>query len=62
VVISEVAAKLGEQFDKMDADHNGVVTAQERRAAMSARRADRPHHRSGPRPGQEPASPPPASE
>jgi hypothetical protein len=62
VVIAEVASTLGERFDKTDADHNGVVTAEERRAAMSARRADRPHHRSGPRPGQQPASPPPASE
>lgn len=58
VVISDVAAKLGERFDKMDADRNGVVTAEERRAAMPAHRGER-------RPGrapQQPASPAPASE
>ena len=58
VVIAEVAAKLGERFDKMDADKNGVVTAEERRAAMPPRRGEPPHRR----PGQEPASPAPASE
>ncbi|GLK47400.1 hypothetical protein GCM10017620_03730 [Brevundimonas intermedia] len=62
VVIAEVAAKLGERFDKMDADKNGVVTAEERRAAMPARRGERPHHRLDHRLGQQPASPPPASE
>jgi hypothetical protein len=69
VVISEVAAKLGEQFDKMDADRNGVVTADERRAAMTAHRAERQAERGAERQqrradrlGQQPASPPPASE
>ena len=62
VVIAEVAAKLGERFDKMDADKNGVVTAEERRAAMPARRGERPDHRRHQGPGQEPASPSPASE
>jgi hypothetical protein len=58
VVIAEVAAKLGERFDKMDADKNGVVTAEERRAALPPRREGRPHHR----PDRAPASPAPASE
>ena len=69
VVISEVAAKLGEQFDKMDADRNGVVTADERRADMTAHRAERRAERGGERqqrravrPAQQPASPAPASE
>ncbi|MDO9608545.1 MAG: EF-hand domain-containing protein [Brevundimonas sp.] len=69
VVISEVAAKLGEQFDKMDADRNGVVTADERRAAMTAHRAERQAERGAERqqrragrPVQQPASPAPASE
>ena len=65
VVISEVAAKLGEQFDKMDADKNGVVTADERRAAMTAHRAERQaerQQRRADRPAQQPASPAPASE
>lgn len=62
VVIAEVAAKLGERFDKMDADKNGVVTAEERRAAMPARRGDRPHRRPPQGSGQQPASPAPASE
>lgn len=58
VVIAEVASTLGERFDKMDADNNGVVTAEERRAAMPARRDGRPPRHLG----QQPASPPPASE
>lgn len=69
VVISEVAAKLGEQFDKMDADRNGVVTADERRADMTAHRAERRAERGAERqqrravrPAQQPASPAPASE
>ncbi|WP_426026556.1 EF-hand domain-containing protein [Brevundimonas sp. TSRC1-1] len=69
VVISEAAARLGEQFDKMDADKNGVVTADERRAAMTANRAERRAERGGQgqqrravRPVQQPASPAPASE
>lgn len=65
VVISEVVAKLGERFDKLDANHDGVVTADERRAAMTAMRGAR-HDRRGARPAhgraQQPASPAPASE
>ena len=41
VMISEVAAKLGERFDGMDANHDGVISPDERRAAMTAHRADR---------------------
>lgn len=69
VVISEVAVKLGERFDKMDADRNGVVTADERRAAVTAHRAERQaergaerQQRRADRPAREPASPLPASE
>lgn len=65
VVISDVAAKLGEQFDKLDANRDGVVTADERRAAMTAMRArfqERRAARQAERQTQQPASPAPASE
>lgn len=65
VVISDVAAKLGERFDKMDADRDGVISADERRAAMTAHRAERQAQRAerrAARPAQQPASPAPASE
>jgi hypothetical protein len=65
VVISEVAAKLGERFDKMDANRDGVISADERRAAMTAQRAERREHRQerrAQRQAQQPASPAPASE
>ena len=57
VTISDVAAKLGERFDTMDADHDGVVTPEERRAAAQAHRAERRQARSA----QQPASPPAGS-
>lgn len=65
VVISEVVAKLGERFDKMDADHDGMISPAERRAAMTAHRADRQARRAqrqAGRPGPQAASPAPASE
>lgn len=65
VVISDVAAKLGERFDKMDANRDGVISADERRAAMTAHRAERQQHRQerrAQRQAQQPASPAPASE
>ena len=65
VVIADVAAKLGERFDKMDADRDGVISADERRAAMTAHRAERQEQRQGrraQRQAQQPASPAPASE
>ena len=65
VVISDVAAKLGERFDKMDANRDGVISADERRAAMTAHRAERQAQRAerrAARPAQQPASPVPASE
>lgn len=65
VVIAEASAKLGERFDKMDADRNGVISADERRAAMSAQREQRQERRAArqaQRPAQQPASPVPASE
>jgi hypothetical protein len=65
VVISDVAAKLGERFDKMDANRDGVISADERRAAMTAHRAERQAQRAerrAARPAQQPASPAPASE
>lgn len=58
VTISEVAARLGERFDRLDADRDGVITADERRAAMTARRAER----QAARPAPQVASPAPASE
>jgi len=65
VVIAEAAAKLGERFDKMDADRDGVISADERRAAMSAQREQRQERRAARQtrhPAQQPASPVPASE
>jgi len=65
VVISDVAAKLGERFDKMDANRNGVISAEERRAAVTAQRAERQQHRQerrAARQAEQPASPAPASE
>ncbi len=65
VVISDVAAKLGERFDKMDANRDGVISADERRTAMTAHRAERQAQRAerrAARPAQQPASPAPASE
>ena len=65
VVIAEAAAKLGERFDKMDADRDGVISADERRAAMAAQREQRQERRAArqaQRPAQQPASPVPASE
>jgi hypothetical protein len=65
VVISEVAAKLGERFDKMDANRDGVISADERRAAMTAQRAERQAQRAerrAQRQAQQPASPASASE
>ncbi|WP_292077320.1 EF-hand domain-containing protein [Brevundimonas sp. UBA7838] len=65
VVIAEASAKLGERFDKMDADRDGVISADELRAAMSAQREQRQERRAArqaQRPVQQPASPVPASE
>jgi len=65
VVISEAAARLGEQFDKMDADRDGVISADERRGVMSAQREQRQERRAARQTqhqAQQPASPVPASE
>lgn len=65
VVIADVAAKLGERFDKMDANRDGVISADARRAAMTAHRAERQEQRQerrAQRQAQQPASPAPASE
>lgn len=69
IVIADVRAKLTEQFAKLDTNHDGVLTAAERRAGWQARaeqrREGRAAHRQGRgqhRPGQQPASPAPASE
>nr|WP_314437695.1 EF-hand domain-containing protein [uncultured Brevundimonas sp.] len=65
IVIADVRAKLTEQFTKLDANHDGVLTAVERRAGWQARgeqrREGRAPHRQG-HPAQQPASPAPASE
>lgn len=69
IVIADVRAKLNEQFAKLDTNHDGVLTAAERRAGWQARAEQRreggAEHRQGRgqhRPGQQPASPAPASE
>lgn len=68
IVIADVRAKLTEQFAKLDANRDGVLTAAERRAGWQARaeqrREGRAEHRqgSGHRPVQQPASPAPTSE
>lgn len=54
IVIADAAARLGERFDRMDADHDGQVSADERRA-LGALRAER-------RAARQAASPAPASE
>ena len=64
-MIADVAAKLGERFDKMDANRDGVISADERRAALTAHRAERQEQRQerrAQRQAQQPASPAPASE
>lgn len=40
VVIAEAERKATETFTRLDADHNGTLTAEERRAGMQARRAE----------------------
>lgn len=69
VVIAEASAKLGERFAKMDANRDGVISADERRAAMSAQREQRQERRAARQaqrqtqyPAQQPVSPVPASE
>ncbi|MRL69218.1 EF-hand domain-containing protein [Brevundimonas sp. SPF441] len=65
VVIAEASAKLGERFDKMDANRDGVISSDERRAAMSAQREQRQERRAARQAqhqAQQPASPVPASE
>ncbi|WP_295196101.1 EF-hand domain-containing protein [uncultured Brevundimonas sp.] len=65
VVIAEASAKLGERFDKIDANRDGVISADERRAVMSAQREQRQERRAARQTqhqAQQPASPVPASE
>ena len=40
IVIAEAERKAGETFTRLDADHNGTLTVEERRAGMQARRAE----------------------
>ncbi len=40
VVIAEAERKATETFTRLDADHNGTLTLEERRAGMQARRAE----------------------
>ncbi|MGH7028624.1 EF-hand domain-containing protein [Brevundimonas sp.] len=40
VVIAEAERKATETFTRLDADHNGTLTVEERRAGMEARRAE----------------------
>lgn len=62
IVISDVAAKLGQRFDAMDSNRDGVISPEERRAARAAHRAERPGRRA-PRPAApQAASPAPTSE
>lgn len=65
VVIAEASAKLGERFDKIDANRDGVISADERRGVMSAQREQRQERRAARQTqhqAQQPASPVPASE
>ena len=62
IVISDVAAKLGQRFDAMDSNRDGVISPEERRADRAAHRAERPGRRA-PRPaarsrGPAPGGPP----
>lgn len=60
--IADVQARLTAQFDRMDADRDGVITAEERTAARQAERTESREHRMSRR-GAAPASPStPASE
>ncbi|MDQ1155546.1 EF-hand domain-containing protein [Brevundimonas sp. SORGH_AS_0993] len=63
ITISDVAVKLGQRFDAMDSNHDGVISPEERSAARAAHRAERPTRRA-PRPAMAPqaASPAPTSE
>lgn len=61
VVIADARVKLTEQFARLDANRDGVVTADEQRAARRAWAEQRRERRAA-RPAQQPASPAPASE
>ncbi len=45
IAIAEVQARAAERFARMDADGDGVVTSEERRASMAQWRARRGEHR-----------------
>lgn len=45
LVLADVRARTGEAFDRMDANRDGVVTADERRAAFEARQEQRRERR-----------------
>ena len=62
IVISDVAAKLGQRFDAMDSNRDGVISLEERRAARAAHRAERPARRASPPAAPQAASPAPTSE
>lgn len=40
IIIAEAERKATEAFTRLDADHNGMLTVEERRAGMQARRAE----------------------
>jgi len=61
IAVADVRARLTEQFAKLDADRDGVVTAEEQRAARQAWGEQRRERRAARR-MQQPASPAPASE
>ncbi|MFK0300095.1 EF-hand domain-containing protein [Brevundimonas sp. NPDC090276] len=63
VVIAEAERKATETFTRLDADHNGSLTGEERRAGMQARRAEMREKRQERRQAAPAASPStPASE
>ena len=62
IVISDVAAKLGQRFDAMDSNRDGVISPEERRVARAAHRAERPARRASPPAAPQAASPAPTSE
>ena len=61
VVIADARARLTEQFARLDANRDGMATADEQRAARRAWAEQRRERRAS-RPAQQPASPAPASE
>ena len=48
IVISDMQARMAERFTQLDANNDGFVTSEERRARMSEHRGRRGHHPASP--------------